>query len=185
MQFLRNIYQAWLRRELDRVPFAARGVNVEIVPRSRFENPEKIRIGDHVYIGHGVALHGVGGITIGDNVSFSPHVHIHTSNHRYEDGEAIPYDRVSYLKPVRIESHCWIGANVLICPGVTIGEGAVVAMGSVVTKDVAPLTVVGGNPARPIKERDREHFKRLKAEGRFQMRIKKEGDYPGPKYVEP
>ena len=138
----------------------------------------------HIYLGT-TLIAAAEPITIGDNVSFSPHVHIHTSNHRYEDGEAIPYDGVTYLKPVRIESHCWIGANVLICPGVTVGEGSVVEMGSVVTRDVAPLTVVGGNPAKPIKERDRDHFERLKSQGRFQMQLKKEKDYPGSRYIQP
>ncbi|OPZ09039.1 MAG: Maltose O-acetyltransferase [candidate division BRC1 bacterium ADurb.BinA292] len=182
---LRSLWRAYLRHETERIPFAARGVHVEIVPRSRFENPERIRIGNYVYIGHGAAFHGIGGITIGDNISFSPHVQIHTSNHRYEQADALPYDHVSYLKPVRVESHAWIGANVLICPGVTIGEGAVVAMGSVVTRDVPPCTVVGGNPARVIKERDRARFEKLKAEGRFYMRIKHEPGYRGTVFVGP
>jgi len=77
-------------------------------PALHLENPERIRIGNYVLIGHGAAFHGVGEIDIGDNISFSPNVHIHTSNHRYEGGEAIPYDRVSYLKPVRVESHAWM-----------------------------------------------------------------------------
>ena len=55
------------------------------------------------------------------------------------------------FKPIRIEDKVWLGANVTICPGVTIGEGAVVAAGAVVNKDVAPRTVVGGVPAKFIK----------------------------------
>ena len=55
------------------------------------------------------------------------------------------------FKPIRIEDKVWFGANVTICPGVTIGEGAVVAAGAVVNKDVAPRTVVGGVPAKFIK----------------------------------
>lgn len=180
---LRRAWRAAQRWESDRIPFGSRGSGVEIVPRCRFENPENIFIGDYVFINHGAAFHGVGGIHIGSNISFSPGVQIHTSNHRYEGGEAIPYDHVSYLRPVRIESHCWIGANVLIAPGVTIGEGAVVAMGSVVTKDVPALAIVGGNPARVIRMRDRERFERLKAEGRFYMRMKTEPGYSGPVYL--
>ena len=55
------------------------------------------------------------------------------------------------FKPIRIKDKVWLGANVTICPGVTIGEGAVVAAGAVVNKDVAPRTVVGGVPAKFIK----------------------------------
>ena len=182
IELLRRIWRNCLAREAARIAFAARGVEVEIVPRCRFENPENIRVGNWVFINHGAAFHGVGGIEIGDNISFSPNVQIHTSNHRYAGAEAIPYDHVSYLKPVRVGSHAWIGANALICPGVTIGEGAIVAMGSVVTRDVPPCAVVGGNPARVIKQRDRADFERLKAEGRFYMRMKKEPGYTGPVY---
>lgn len=183
ISLLRRAWRAWLRREAERIPFGARGAGVEIVPRSTFENPENIFIGNYVFINHGAAFHGVGGIRIGDNISFSPGVQIHTSNHRYEGGEAIPYDHVSYLRPVRVESHCWIGAGVMIAPGVTIGEGAVVAMGSVVTKDVPPLAIVGGNPARVLRMRDRGRFEELKAAGKLYMRIKKEPGYRGPTYV--
>lgn len=56
------------------------------------------------------------------------------------------------FKPIRIEDKVWFGANVTICPGVTIGEGAIVAAGAVVTKDVAPRTIVGGVPAKFIKK---------------------------------
>ena len=182
LQTLRGWYRAALRRETRRIPFAARGVNVEIVPRCRFENPEHIRIGNHVFINSGAAFHGVGGLWIGDNISFSPNVQIHTSNHRYE-GDALPYDRYSILRPVRIESHAWIGANALICPGVTIGEGAIVAMGSVVTRDVPPLALVGGNPARVIKQRDTARFERLKAAGALHMRDKHAPHYGGPIYL--
>jgi len=55
-----------------------------------------------------------------------------------------------------IHDHVWIGARAIICPGVTIGEGAVVAAGAVVTQDVEPYTIVGGNPARYIKDRTRD-----------------------------
>ena len=59
---------------------------------------------------------------------------------------------VCYAKPVTIGNDCWFGANVVICPGVTIGEGAVVGANSTVTKDVPPYTIVVGNPAKVIKE---------------------------------
>lgn len=62
-----------------------------------------------------------------------------------------PYDRHNSYKPIFIKDRVWIGSNVVITQGVTVGEGAVVAAGAVVTKDVAPYTVVGGVPAKFIK----------------------------------
>jgi maltose O-acetyltransferase len=79
----------------------------------------------------------------------------------------LPYDKVRIKKAVVIEDCVWIGESVCIVPGVTIGEGAIVAMGSVVTRDVPPLAVVGGAPARVIKMRDAEIYWKLKSEGKF------------------
>jgi maltose O-acetyltransferase len=84
-----------------------------------------------------------------------------TANHDYQS-DALPYAHNVYLlKPVTIARNVWIGANVLIVPGVTIGEGAIIAAGTVVTKDVAPLAIVGGAAMRVIKYRDQEHYDRL------------------------
>jgi len=90
------------------------------------------------------------GLTIGDNVSISPEVMILTLSHDYDD----PYFNDLDAGPVTIEDHAWIGSRATILPGVTVGRGAVVAAGSVVTKDVAPMTVVAGVPAKPVTVRD-------------------------------
>ena len=126
----------------------------------------------NVVIKEGAALHdifiqGAGGVSIGRYVHFGPHVSIYSANHNFENAEALPYDDKAILKPVKIGNYCWIGAHVCIVPGVTIGEGAIVAMGSVVTKDVPSLAIVGGNPAAVIKYRDNEHYERLKREKKF------------------
>lgn len=92
------------------------------------------------------------GMTIGDNVSISPEVMILTLSHDYND----PYFSDLDAGPVTIEDHVWIGSRAMILPGVTLGRGAVVAAGSVVTKDVAPMTVVAGVPAKPVAERGAE-----------------------------
>ena len=90
------------------------------------------------------------GLTIGDNVSISPEVMILGLSHDYND----PYFSDLDAGPVTIEDHVWIGSRAMILPGVTVGRGAVVAAGSIVTKDVAPMTVVAGVPAKPVAVRD-------------------------------
>ena len=89
-----------------------------------------------------------------------------TQNHNYE-GEKIPYDETFVLKDVTIGDYVWFGNRVTVVGAVTIGEGAIIAAGSVVVKDVPPLAIVGGNPAKIIKYRDSDHFYRLKSEGKF------------------
>lgn len=105
----------------------------------------QIKIGERVLINYGFHTTSSAGITIEDDVMIGPDVNVLTINHDFTNlWTLIP-------KPVRICRGAWIGARAIICPGVTIGKGAVVAAGAVVTKDVAPHTVVGGNPAKFIK----------------------------------
>ncbi|BBG66801.1 chloramphenicol acetyltransferase [Hydrogenimonas sp.] len=87
----------------------------------------------------------------------------------------LPYDGYSYLKKVTIEKNVWIGDSVMIVPGVTIGEGSIVAMGSVVTKDIPKYSIVGGNPATVIRHRDIECYKKLDQNGMHYMKMKKLG----------
>ena len=89
-----------------------------------------------------------------------------TQNHNYE-GSKIPYDETYITKEVIIEDNVWLGNRVLITGSVTIGEGAIVAAGSVVCKDVPPFAIVGGNPASIIKYRNIEHYNLLKEKGLF------------------
>lgn len=142
------------------------GKNVGFHGWIEISSPENVIIKEGASL-HDIFIQGHGGVTIGRYVHFGPHVSIYSANHNWENGEALPYDSKAIEKPVVIEDFCWIGAHACIVPGVTIGEGAVVAMGSVVTKDVEPLAVVGGNPASVIKHRDREHYERLKRDRRF------------------
>ena len=88
-------------------------------------------------------------------------------NHNYDRGKAIPYDKVRVKKAIIIEDFVWLGSRVTILPGVRIGEGAIIQAGAVVSSDIPPNAVAGGNPARVFKYRDIEHFKRLKSEKKF------------------
>ncbi len=148
--------------------------NIDITFDSSFGNSENIIWHDNIYIGQKAYIWAIGGLEICENVIIGPRVTIHTSNHRYEDATMLPYDGCSYKKKVTIEKNVWIGDSVLIVPGVTIGEGSIVAMGSVVTKDIPKYSVVGGNPAKIIKQRNIEQYKKLDDNKMYYMKLKKE-----------
>ena len=109
----------------------------------------RMTIGKNVTINKGATILSPGKVEIEDNVLIGPEVKIATVNHDF-------YDRHNLLHfgKVTIKENAWIGIGAIICPGVTIGRNAVVAAGAVVTKDVPDNVVVGGNPARIIKELD-------------------------------
>lgn len=107
--------------------------------------PVQMHFGKHVFINHSFTAMSVGGIYLGDYVQIGPHVTIVTDNHDFRNRNVL------ICKPVRIGNNVWIGANVTVLPGVTVGENAVIAAGSVVTKDVPASSIVGGNPAKVIR----------------------------------
>jgi maltose O-acetyltransferase len=111
-----------------------------------------VRIGRNSHIERNCTIDARSPLTIGENVALSPEVVILAGTHdvndpRFANSEVGPW-------AVTIEDHVWIGTRAMIMPGVTVGRGAVVAAGSVVTKDVPPLTIVAGVPAKPIGMRD-------------------------------
>ncbi len=132
-------------------------------------------VGENVHINRHAYIRAEGGLSIGDNVHIAQHLIIYTINHNYKGG-AIPYDHTMIKKPVRIAENVWIGIRVTIVPGVHIGEGAIVGAGSVVTKDVPPLAIVGGAPAKVIGYRDRDHYEAL-------VRLKRFGGPSGYPYT--
>ena len=152
--------------------FKSCGKDVVFCSGSRFQVAKNISIGNNVRIGERCRFSGEsGGISIGNNVFFGPEVTIWSNNHNYYSPEALPYDEISIPKKVTIEDNAWICCRSCIAPGVTIGEGAVIAMGAVVATDVPPCAVVGGNPAKILKYRDVEKYNYLKKENKF-LRVK-------------
>lgn len=111
-----------------------------------------VRIGDHSRVGIGSVV--IGPVTIGSQVIIAQHVVMSGLNHSYEDIRVPIRQQPVTCRPVVIDDECWIGANVVITAGVHIGRHAVVAAGSVVTKDVPAYSVVAGNPARLLKAYD-------------------------------
>ena len=109
-----------------------------------------IQIGKNVFINHACSFLDMGGITIEDDVLIGPRVNLVTENHPID-----PSNRKNLLcSSILIKRNAWIGAGATILPGVTVGENAVVAAGSVVTKDVPNNTIVAGVPAKFIKNID-------------------------------
>jgi len=108
---------------------------------------KSISIGKNVFINFDCTFLTLGGITIEDDVLIGPKVSLITENHPIN-----PQERKGLIaKPIHIKRNAWIGANVTILPGVTIGENAIVAAGAVVSKDVPDNVIVGGIPAKIIK----------------------------------
>ena len=159
----------------DRANFAACPDSVVFEAGALVFHAENIELGENVYIGHHAILkayyknrlvigagtwvgqaaffHAAGGLTIGSDVGIAPHVQILTSRHA-DPGRGRPImEGALELLPVVIEDECDLGIGAIVLPGVTIGRGAQVGAGAVVTKDVPPYAVVAGNPARLLRER--------------------------------
>ena len=117
----------------------------------RFFEPGGVSIGDYCNIGNNAFLDGRCGLTIGNRVATGAEVMIYTLQH---DVQSTDFRTAG--GPVVIRDYVYLGPRVIVLPGVTIGEGAVVAAGAIVTHDVAPYTVVAGVPARFIAQRVRQ-----------------------------
>jgi len=138
------------------------GKNSIVSPGFKINFPDNLEIGDYVYIGPNSFFSSFGKILIKRGSIIGPNLIIHTANHNYENNiQAIPYDKGLIIKDVTIEENVWIGDRVIIVPGVNIGEGAIIAAGSVVVKDIPPFSIAGGNPAKVIRDRSNkeDYFK--------------------------
>lgn len=113
-----------------------------------------IKIGKDSLVGEYCVIRGQGGVRIGDRVYTSPFSQIIAVNHVFDDPECPFIEQGITAEGIIIEDDVWIGAGAIITDGVHIGQGSVIAAGAVVTKDVPPHTVVGGVPAKIIKEID-------------------------------
>lgn len=112
-----------------------------------------IKIGNYAVVGAYNILDGSGGLEIGNQVRLGPHICMHSANHNFNNLDSPIYTQGLTLKKIIIEDNVWIGAHATILAGVTIEEGAIVAAGSVVTKDVLKNSIVAGNPAKFLKSR--------------------------------
>jgi len=113
-----------------------------------------VLIGQRSRIGMGNVL--IGPVTIGNDVILAQNIVMSGLNHGYEDITLPPHDQPVTKKLITLEDEVWVGANAVIVAGITIGKHAVIAAGSVVTKDVPPYSVAAGNPAKIIKKYNSE-----------------------------
>lgn len=142
-----HAFRLWWLRCICRMTIGKRS---SIHRACRMYQPKHIAIGDHSVVNYGVLLDGRRGLRIGDNVSISEGCVILSLGHDVDQP-----DLALKGSPVTIDDNVFVGSYARILPGVTVGEGAVVGVGAVVTKDVLPYTVVGGVPARYIRDRSR------------------------------
>lgn len=124
------------------------GKGSTIHTKARFYDPRNIVIGEDTIIGEGVVLDGRDMLTIGNHVDIATEVMIYNSQH-----DVNQENFAATNAPVKIEDYVFIGPRVIILAGITIGKGAVVGAGAVVTKDVPPFAIIGGVPAKIIGER--------------------------------
>lgn len=148
-------YHPSLQKKICKKKFGKFGDNAEFRIGAYAVTCSRIFLGSNVVIRPNSFLIATneGEIHIDDDVLIGSGVHIYVSNHRFDNIEIpIYYQGHTSSKSVKLKKGCWIGANTIILPGVTIGENAVVGAGSIVTKDVPAKCVAVGNPARIIKK---------------------------------
>ena len=143
-----------LRRMATKKIFKKTSSNFTVKKGAIFGSGCNIEIGENSEIGSNARLMIIGNLKIGDNVMMAPDVFIVDSNHRFNKKD-VPIKNQGNDSPRNIEicDDVWIGARAIILPRVKIGKGAIVAAGSVVTKDIPSYSIVAGNPAKIIKKR--------------------------------
>lgn len=135
------------------------GKEIFIEPPFHCDYGKNIEVGEGFYSNFNCVILDVAKVTIGDHVMFAPNVSLYTAGHPVH-----PVSRGSYYeygKPITIGNNVWLGGNVVVLPGVTIGDNAVIGAGSVVSKDIPANVIATGNPCRVIREitdEDRDYF---------------------------
>lgn len=124
--------------------FGARiGSGVYLKPGLKVKFPWYLEVGDHCWLGEELWIDNLTQVTIGSNVCISQGVYLCTGNHDWTTR-----NMKLFTRPILLQDGCWVGAKSVVCPGVTVGEGAILAAGSVATEDIPAYEVWTGNPAR-------------------------------------
>jgi putative colanic acid biosynthesis acetyltransferase WcaF len=139
---------SFLKAPLLRLFGANLGKNIRFKTGIHIKFPWRLTIGNHCWIGEDTWIDNLAPVTIADNVCLSQGVYLCTGNHDWTD----PHFGLR-LGTIHLEDSCWIAAQSVIGPGVTVGHGAILTLGSVTAQSLQPMTIYAGNPARPIKQR--------------------------------
>ena len=152
-----NYYINYRRIKKLRKKGAQIGKNVVICKKCKFDNPQKLVIGDNVYIGNNFYSNCIGGLTIGSGTIISYNCTIMTYNHDYKEDLFMPYGLSNIYKEVIIKDHVWIGINVNIAGGVVIEENSVIGMGTTVAKTITAGSIYAGG--RTLSKREDKTYK--------------------------
>lgn len=137
-------FKVWLLRLFG----AQMGQGVRIKPGVRVKFPWRLTVGDYVWIGEDAWLDNLAPITIGNHVCISQGVYLCTGNHDW----TVPEFSLR-TQAIHLESDCWLAAGARVAPGVTVGQGAILALGAVAMKSLEPMMIYQGNPAIATKKR--------------------------------
>lgn len=156
---IQKIHSFWVRKQC-----VSCGADLKVNFKSSVNR--NTTLGNNVNF-NGMKIVGCGKVTIGDNFHSGNQCCMITEIHNYE-GSKIPYDDELIPKDIVIKDNVWFGNQVLVLGGITIGEGAIIQAGSVVSSDIPDYSIAGGNPARVFKMRNVEHYLKLKESKCFQ-----------------
>lgn len=130
-------------------------------------SPCDFKIGYGSHIKSNTFIECSGGVTIGDYFHTGRGLTIFSADHNWKNPKKIPYDEVTIKKPVIIGDFVWCGANVTILPGTVIGEGCVIAAGTIVRGNIPPFSVLSGNPCKVVGKRNEGIYRNLKNKKSF------------------
>lgn len=174
LNFFDSLYNLYLKFIFKRVTKRLKkyGDVNDLNSKTKILYPNKVEIGSYIYIGPNGYINGLGGVSIKSGTIIGPNLVIHSANHKYKQAKYLPYDESFDFRKVIIKENVWIGGNVIITPGSEIGEGCIIGAGTVVSGKIPDLSIVVGNPCRVIKKRDKDHYFKLKNEGKIYLKEK-------------
>lgn len=154
LRWLPGVEGLLLRGAFYRLLFRKCGANLLVYPHVYIIFSQRIKAGKRLAINVGTYIDGGGEIEFGDHVMIGPNCVISSRDHSFEStAQPMCFQPVQYAK-IKIEDDVWLGANVFVRKGTTIGKGSVIAAGAVVSSDVPPYSIFGGNPGRVLRNRN-------------------------------